>query len=247
MYCKEYNLGYSNVIYSIHYYKKKEYNMDKIIDKVILRYLKLKELKRIKEIFHYLDNNSKINLSYVARELNLNYNSLRKIKKYGFTLEQSIKILWFLSDEKDKNEKLSISIKQLKKIYNILSFKGNDNLDDMFIICFISIGYNEYYHSFIEKRKPYFTRLIFKYLTIFGLNKNLFSDIYQDLVLKQIEIFNRNCSRNIPQIMKYYNLCLRGFLIKELKKIKNEVNNLSLYDNKYDDLIYLDTISNESL
>ena len=250
-YCKANELEYQNVARCIRYHNKKDNesnkNLNEIIDTVIIKQLKLKEIKRIKKVFFYLNNNKKLNLTYISKELNLNYNALRKIESFNFTKVQAIKILWFLSDKKDKKGKLAISTKQLKKICQLLKNKDMGEVDDLFIICFINIGYKDYYDFFLEKRKNYITKLIFKYLTLFDLNKDLFFDIYQELLLKQLEIFHKNCSRTIPEIMKYYNLHLRGHLINLLKKIKKEDQALSLFANKYDDVIYLETISNEYL
>lgn len=247
-YCKTNELMYQNVTMSIRYYNKKtNKDLNEIIDRVIIKYLKLKEIKRIKRVFIYIKNSSKLNLTYISKELNLNYNALKRIESFKFTKEQSIKILWFLSDKKDKEGKLAISTKQIKKICKILRTKEVIKIDDLFIICFINIGYEDYYNLFLEKRKKYMTKLIFRYLNLFNLNKDLFFDVYQELLLKQMEIFHKNCSRNIPQIMKYYNLYLKGYLIELLKNLKKEKTNLSLFSIKYDDVTYLETISNEYL
>ena len=247
-FCKQKGIPYSYVCRSIYYYLHKDdcFDLDKIIELVIDRYLKLKEIKRVKKAFLYMEKENKLNISYITRELNFNYMALMKIKRFNFTDKQAIKILWFLADKNDSKGRLSITLKRLKKIKTLLESDNFLENDLLYLVCFIKIGYKKYYDDFLKVRENYLTKLIYKYLRIFNVSNDFFYDLYQDLVIKQIKIFSNCYSRNVLQIVRYFDLCLKGYLIGRLKEIKKD-SCLSLFANKFENVRYIDVISNEYL
>ena len=86
LFCKQKDIPYPYVCRSIYYYLHKDdcLDLDKIIELVIDRYLKLKEIKRVKKAFLYMEKENKLNISYITRELNFNYMALMKIKRFNY-------------------------------------------------------------------------------------------------------------------------------------------------------------------
>lgn len=237
-------MNYRNFIQVV-LYQKKNHNKDltTIIENTIQMHLRKKEFRRIEQIFMNLYDHPTTNISYIARELNLNYRSIFKIRNHHFSIIESIIILWYLSDRKDSKGRLRISQRQIMKTMNILNHE-TQNIDEIYLICFIKMGKSEYYNKFLNERQKYFTKLIYTYLNIYHVNQDYFSDIYQEISLLQVTILNKCCSRNIKEIMKYSNVSLRGKLIHLLIKIKKDTNHIYLDENINNHQTYFDIIPN---
>lgn len=246
-YCKKEKLSYSGIISSIKYYRKKdsELNLNETIEFVIERSKKRKEYKKIQKLFEELEQNVKINLSKYARQLNMNYQDLIKIKNRGYNEGQAIKILWLLSDKYNKKNQLSISFKRLNEMEEMKKMENVKNPDLLFLICYIKIGYVDFFENFLEQRQNYFKKLIYRYIEKYDIDKKYYYDLNINVHSKQWEIFFNCSSRHLKQLIKYYNLCLKGYIIKELKRIKQESCQVYLFDKinenqTYNDILYYD-------
>lgn len=243
--CKNEGFVCINVLNNITYHSKREPNKSQteIIESVINTYRKRKEFLKNKNILLKLELCQKNNLTKIAKDLHLNYSALLKIKKHGYNSLQAIKILFILSDRVDKNNALSISKKQLEKIQCLLQLNDPNKLDFYFAFCFSWLGYTDYYDVFCKYREKYLKNLVHIYLNKFHISSQNYDDIYQELIIKQLELFSKSYGNSLAQNLKYYNLCLKGFLIQHLKKLSQENNQIHLYDSKNGNQMYMDTIS----
>lgn len=251
-YCKKSDLTYINVAHCIKYHlnKNQKCTHQELIDRIIEKYLAKQEIQKLKKTILYLEKQPKVNMTNVARTLKINYQAIIKIKACGFNNVQALKILVFLSDKIDHQGNTSITKKQLEKIQDLLQNKEKAiRADLMCLICLINLGYEDYYDAFLTQRQRYLKKLIYNrtqnVFTKKELLKSIFEDLYQDLMIKQYQIITKCYSRNIAQIIQYYNLCLKGQLSKSLQPFLKEANQVYLYDHKNKDQIYLDTISTE--
>ncbi len=142
-------------------------------------------------------------------------------------------------------------MKQIRKIKSLITNPYQEKVEEMFIFCLSKLNQEKFYSDFLTSRQKYFKRLIYRYFKLFNfqinVQNNIFEDFNQKLIFKQIQIFSKNVSRYFPQIIKYYNLHIKGYLIDELNKFKKENNILHLEDSKFENKTYFDVLSNEYL
>lgn len=140
-FCKIEFLNYKNVTRSIRYFVKKYENDEKslsyIIEKVINKYIDLRNKKQ--EYNAVIETiNNKINISKLCKELSISIKSAYNVIANGFSKKNSIIMIYFLYDKCFKNK--SISINTIKNIQaEIYTKKYTYDLRHLFCYYFMDI------------------------------------------------------------------------------------------------------------
>lgn len=235
-YCKEEMLCYSSVTSSIRYYQKKYENLDldKTINFVIKKHLNLKNKKRIINFIKWMEKTNTYRFVEITEVLNIEFASLNKLYKKGFSKKEAFNIVWFLSDKKNRNGKLAISNKQIKKFTNLYYDKNYDgNTDFIYLFVLYRLGNNDVLNYIPEKRAKIIEKIIYQETKKFSVNirnqiKNDIDDLKQDIYLKEYTYLYKNiCLNGINAILRYLEIYARYYVIRDANK-KLETSSISL-------------------
>ncbi len=145
-FCKINGFIYKNIIASILYYTKRyqkySQNKNEAIDMVIGRQTILAE-RRIKKNAFLAILNDRFNITKIAKVLHINIQAIYKLKKYGFSLRQSMIILYFLADYDIEDRR--ISIKRIRHILEELKIQ-NYTKEYAYLFCYYYLGYDTQTH-----------------------------------------------------------------------------------------------------
>lgn len=118
--CKKLFINYNNITYSIRYYLSKypnKYNysnLEELIVFLVEKYKRLHDRKLQKEVIRNLISGKKENLKHDANILNVNYKRVFELKKYGYSNNNSLLIIYFMGDILDN--RISISKSKIEHI-----------------------------------------------------------------------------------------------------------------------------------
>lgn len=242
-YCKQNCLKYNDVIRSILYYINKGNisNLNDVINKVLDKYMILKERKLISKTFLDVLNDN-INVLYVCKVLNINRNAIYKVHDFGFSIRDSIIIIYFLSDLSKKEK--SISIKRINQIKQEIEFQSYTN-DISYLVCYYYLGYNtsDKIFSLINKMLK---NLIYKSANNFGIKRiyNYIDDIMSDLFIKILQmLINKKILLSFSfQIKRYIYITTKFFIYEEMNKIRITEQERHLEDEIGEGIILMDVI-----
>ena len=222
-YCKWAKISYSNIKWSIKYYLKKhnnKYNMDNVIPFVVLKYLRLRE-RRIKKCVFLNVLNHQIDLKEVSMKLELSVSSINQVRRYGFSLQQAILIVHFLSD-KIINDKKSISKNRTIELKNAI----NTNLfpsELHFLFCCYYLNY--------EMLDKIFDCINYKYQFVLSkLALEMDVDVKEQLndLYQEIDFMVWNLIKNKKIVMDNSNQIWKFIYKSTIHKVKRRMYQLSL-------------------
>lgn len=243
-YCKWAKICYEDVAHSILYYKKRysgKYNQDQIVGLVVLKYLSLRKRKlKRSTFFSVLDN--RIDLKEVSNYLGLNVYSIHQVKRYGYSMQQAIFILYFLGDEKRNNQKVITKerIEEIEKLRN-----GNNCSNELsFLFCC--------YYLNIEVLDKIFDYVKYKYQFILyklALEMNIELKTKKEDLLQEIIIMVWNLIENKKIVMAHSNQIWKFIYKSTIYKVKKRMYQISLEetvrhleDKCFDDKEFIDTV-----
>lgn len=249
-FCKLNELNYSSITYSFRYYiKKSEETIDLIIEKVINNYIKRKERNKVIYFIRELEITGKYNFNLISRFLNLDYFSMYRLHKYGFSKRDAFYIVWFLSDKTNKKGFRTISLKRRKDFIAIYhSKKISKDTPFMFLITLYKMGIKNSTDYLIEKRNDTLTGIIRK-----GMKRKeipldrYFHDFSQEVLKNEFMLYSKITLNIDLQIFKYLNIYAKYMVYKLANIIKREQNILHLDDYNANGKPYIDFIDNSYL
>ena len=241
-FCKNNQLNYRNVVRSLLYYQNKnsDYSIDFLIKKVIEKYLKIKENKRIIFFIHNLEKTQKWNFNLISRSLNIEYSSLYRVYHRGFTKREAFYIVWFLYDSVSVNHKIKVSNSKLKEFISIYQSKNyTSNMPFLFLLVLYKIDKRKILDVLLQKREKQLTRFLQSLLS----NSSEIEDLKQDILLHELTLYDKLALNHVGQIMRYLNLHAKNLAFRLAKKEMS----LHLEDNINHYQNYLDVLDNHYL
>ena len=245
-YCKVNELPYSNITYSFRYYMKKEiYSLDKIIEKIISKYLVKRERIKIIRFVNNLEISNKYNFSLISRYLNLDYFAMWKLCKLGFSKKEAFYIVWFLSDKTNKKEKKTISLHKLKDFLSIINNNQiNEQTPFMYLITLFKMGNIEASNYLLLQRLHILEIIVKKNMRLRQIKMEYFDDFKQEVIMNEMMLYSKIVLNVDLQIYKYLNIYAKYKVINLVKSGTIYQNLIHLEDEKYDGKTYLDFIDN---
>ncbi len=229
-YCKEEMLDYNNVIKSIRYYQKiYDWDLETAINYVIKNYMRIRKYKKTINFIKWMEKTNTYRFVEISECLNIEYASLNKLYKKGFSKQHAFYIVWFLTDKINKNGKLSISSKQIKKFINILnSHNYDENTEFIYLFTLYRLGNKDVLEYLPKVREKAINAIIFREIDY--LNENIknkvlndINDLKQDIMIKeQMILYNNICFNRLNSILKYLNVYAKYYVIDDIKKKINE-------------------------
>ncbi len=243
------NINYKNITHSIRYYLKvhsNKYSLDNLNELICFlvdKYKMLNLRKQQKSIISALINNSKLNMRYVAKLLRINYKRIYELKKYNYSINEAILIIYFIGDI--TKEFKSITKQKLNQISSTSYLEKTNNINEL--LCFYYIKRDNFIcEKIFNIHYNRFKNLIYKAARSFLLKLQNFDveDIMIDIQIKLLEKLNNNqiVASHSNQISYFFYKTAFGVIyrkIYEMKKISGEIH---LEDKVYDDVTYLDII-----
>ncbi len=244
-YCTENHLSYGCISFMVRYYSKKwvKKNLEEIINYVLDKYIKRKRNNDIIAFIKNIEERNIVSLLNIATTLNIEYNAMRRVQKYGFSKKEAFYIVWFLYDRINKSGKISISNKKIVEfidIYNTIEFDIENEL--MVIILFIKLGNNEAKEYLLRRRQRIIMNIINRNIYNRLYYQNNKEDIFSEIMLNELKLYNNIYLNNIPQIMKYLNIHAKYAVIKYINNDK-EKNNVHFEDSIFENKCRYDFIS----
>ncbi len=240
-YCKQEMLDYENVLSSIRYYRKKYEDMElnKIINLVIKKHLNIKNKKRIINFIKWMEKTNTYRFAEISEVLNVEFASLNKLYKKGFSKKEAFNIVWFLKDKVNKKGKLAISNNQVKKFINLYQNKNYDeNTDFIYLFVLYRNGVNEVLNYIPQKRLKTIKKIIYRETTKFSNDirnqvKNDVDDLVQDIYLRECSFLYKNiCFNGLNSILRYLEIYARYYVINDVnKKLRENCVSLDAEDN----------------
>jgi len=239
--CKDEMLDYGCVTSSIRYYKKKynDLELNKIINFVIKKYIKLKDKKRIINFIKWMEKTNTYRFIEISEVLNIEFSSLNKLYKKGFTKKQAFNIVWFLSDKVNNKGKLAISNKLVRKFIAMYNQKTyNANTDFIYLFVLYRLGIEDALNLIPQKRYKVIENIIYSETKRFSENirnqvLNDLEDLKQEIYIKESSYLYKNiCLNGLKSILRYLEIYARYYVIDNAnKKLQENCISLDACDN----------------
>lgn len=248
-FCKLNELNYAGITLSFRYYiQRSEDTLDLIIERVIDRYIKRKERNRVIQFIRQLEVTGKYNFNLISRFLNLDYFSMYRLHKSGFSKKDAFYIVWFLSDKINKKGAKTISLKKKKEFLTIYANPVfSKDVPFMFLIALYKMGNSNVAADLLKQRNSTLVGIVRKEMRFKKIDQKDFEDFKQSILLNELSLYSKIVLNNDLQIFKYLNICAKYTVYKLANIKKQEQNMLRLDDDKYDGRSYMDFIDNDSL
>lgn len=237
-YCKWAKIQYESVINGIHYClhseKYKDWSLEKIIYYSMQKRLKRKVIRKVQNTFHDLLENI-FTIEEVCHVFHINKDAICKVRRYGFSLQKSILLVYFFGDV-FFNEEKSISILKIKEVKRrIQKEEYGDDFAELFGFYYLGVNVTK---ALYDKMNKKFTSIIYKSSHFYDVNiANSLFDILQEIqciLWNQIKK-NKICLASSQQIATYFYKCVIFKIYFLLNQIKKENIQKHLEDNVYDD------------
>ena len=224
-YCSEHGYVYKTVVKK--YIKKKqelsEIDDEKIMDLVIEEYRLKKEkrdkIKKIREVFHDLENNQDMKkVKEYCSFLAINFENVQELKNVGYTTYQAVSLIWYFSDQQDEKNNKILSPDHLIEIEN-LTHSDLSTLNICMLIFF-------YKCHLVDTREILWNRCL-------GIGKRMISEVIQEAriiipieqypdVLNELqvcvlELIDSTFSNTGGQVMNYLKKSMKGRILNYKK------------------------------
>lgn len=221
-FCLKEGLVYQNVRQTIWNYKKKKQNLtaEKIVEKVIAKYLDKRCLKRVKDTFQEIEENESFNVTKITRILNIEYSCVYRLLKMGYSKKEAIYIIWYFHD-KEKNQMISISKRKAEELLRTIRKKDFKKIDDfMLLLTLYKLGYEDVKELIYRNRTKCLEYITNKSIYCNKIDISYSEDIMIELFLYETTLYPKLVANNIQQNTKYLNLCSKGRILNLIRKYK---------------------------
>lgn len=268
-YCQSNNLDYYSIIHLLHRLRKDEKyrclteqeRLEIAIKREITNTKKRNEANNLKEIFSYLKREQNIEeklLKDILLYLKIDYENVLQVKEKFLNISQAVLFVWYFYD-KTTNGLISASNEKINEIFllmrNLPTNKNEIMVIDLYILialyksCLLDTRYLILVH---QENFNYYTLLsILKSYELY-LEDDEKREIIEDTNVNILRLLERNNINNIGMVISYVTKSTRLFILRKVKKLMNEKNNISLSSPVYKEshLKVIDTLSiksNESI
>lgn len=244
-YCKWAKIQYEYVLngirYCLHSEKYKNWSLEEIIYYSIQKRLKRKAIRKVQNTFYDLLENI-FTIEEVCCIFHISKSFICKARRYGFSIQQSILLIYFFGDIYFNEEKRISNLKIKEVKMKIQKEEYGEDLAELFGFYYLGANVTNTLYDKMNKR---FTSTIYKLSHIYGVNvSNSLFDILQEIqciLWRQIKK-NRICLANSQQISAYCYKCVIFKIYSLLNHIKKESIQNHLEDIMYDDKCFGDFV-----
>ena len=241
-YCKEKNLNYDSIASVIRNKKTKStLCLQDIINITVQNYKKNLEIKKIRNIFEILKQEVNISLEEVENIcdfLKISYNNVLKLVHLNYSVNQAINMIWFFGDSEEANNKKMITARRVGEILKMTHEVKESNIERMYLYDLIGLYKCDLYNTLsamIIRQKGFLKKVVISLSREYNLtlSKDNFDFFENEVIYYFITAINRAILPNAQQIIKYIDRFVKGSFRIYLKKVKQEMNCISLNQLQY--------------
>lgn len=244
-YCKENNINYDSIVSVV---RNKRANstlcLQEIVNITIENYKRNLEIKKIRNTFEILKQEANISLEEVeniCEFLKISYNNVLKLVHLNYSVNQVINMIWFFGDSEDTNNKKMITARRVGEILKMTHEVKNLNEADigsMDLYDLIGLYKCELYNTLsamIIRQKGFINKVVLSLTREYDLtlSKDNFDFFENEVIYYFITAINRAFLPNAQQIIKYIDKFVKGSFRIYLKKVKQDMNCISLNQLQY--------------
>lgn len=216
---------------------------DQLVATAIKKYEQKLHMDKLNEIFKYLEDNPNIELETlrnICEFLKIDMENVIDLYNMDFSYYQSINIIWYFSDSTTNDLKTITDIK-LTEVFQLaekVKNSSNKEIENMELYDLIAIYKCALYDSrskILIQMRNYIRSVINRLCSEYKIkiNRDNIDDFKSEISLYLIRVIS-NCNSNIyGQIVKYFDVSVKGYFRKFLRKYKQNSPVLLLYDEKY--------------
>lgn len=222
---------------------KEDLENTELVETAIKKYEQKLHMNKLNEIFEYLKNNSYIpleNLHDICEFLKVDFETIIDLYNMDFSYYQSINMIWYFSDSLNGDSK-TITDTRLIKIFQLaekIKNSSDKEIEKMELYDLIAIYKCALFDSrtqIIKERKNYIKGIIYRLCNEYEvkITRDNFEDFKSEIICYFIRVIDNNCSNIYGQMIKYFDMSVKGYFRLYLKKYKQNSRVLLLDDEKY--------------
>ena len=249
VYCKENELNYKSGVNLIlyHYRKNPSRDINDVINEIVEKLFKRRELQKIKNVFKEVENSKDFSLLKATKVLNISYKNVYNIYRMGYKKKDALYIVWNLGDKILKNGKKAISKKKFQE-FKILTYWNTSESNDFMTLLTLLKMEKISADLLIKKREKYLYKLSYRMFKHYDQLKRIKditpADIYQILSMKDSSLFTSLVMDNYYQNIKCLNVHAKYTAISFLNSVGDNNIVVNLDDNIDDNRNFYDVLSN---
>ena len=244
-YCIENNINYYTIYSKI--WRKTHKNLEVNINEMMDIYYEETNKKKIRSILqkYIYDNIQELIESCIF--IGISYESVKELQEIGFTVKDSVNIVYFFGELDSSNQKV-ISKDFIDKIpeyiYNVKSLKNTKKeIDDNLLLLYKLYKCNLYdsRELIIKDFKSNIYKMIYSTFNLFQINKTneKVVDLYNELNFRLLELIDRCVTLNKFELLKYvlkslryycFNYCYKNYVNKHVSLDKEFLEKKTLYN-----------------
>ena len=238
-YCQLHNINYQAILERIHRILQDERYLDTKIDDVvslaIKRYEKRNYFEQLNQIFKTLkEENNYLYIESYCQFLHISLDNVETLRGLNYSYLQAISLIWYFSDCFDENGNKILTKERLRYVYSLLD-------TDLYarkyfeLVALYKCQILDTRDIILEIEEPFLQKIIRHVLSEYDISISFeqLHDALDELKVRSLEIIEQNYSNVEGQVVRHFNLSIRGYFLKYISNHLRHTN--SLDEEIYDD------------